>query len=162
MFGLVTRRRHEQELADARALADRLRVERDEARAERAAFRAAQQVAARQYDEVEAKRRRLAGGLAEADATNRRLEGRVLELGRRNSALSEAEPEYAADLESRVTRLLKVGARILTAYGTEKRRADRLQDQLDDALGLNDPRVENGRHWQHTRNDRQTRKEPTS
>ncbi|MGW4043027.1 hypothetical protein [Streptomyces sp. NPDC004721] len=148
MFGLITRRRHEQELADARARADQFRVERDEARAERAAFRAAQQVAARQF--------------AEADAANRRLKGRVLELGRRNNALGESDPEYAASLERRIGRLKRVGIRILAAYRAEKHRADRLQDQLDDALGLNDPRVDNGRHWQHTRNDRQTRKEPTS
>ncbi|MFB6955522.1 hypothetical protein ACFCYB_00445 [Streptomyces sp. NPDC056309] len=162
MFGLITRRRHEQELTEVRARADQFRAERDDARTERDAFRAAQQIAARQYDEVEAKRRRLAGWLAEADAANRRLKGRVLELGRRNNALGESDPEYAASLERRIGRLKRVGIRILAAYRAEKHRADRLQDQLDDALGLNDPRVDNGQHWQHTRNDRQTRKEPTS
>ncbi|MFJ8345110.1 hypothetical protein ACIQ9J_01785 [Streptomyces sp. NPDC094153] len=134
MFGLITRRRHEQELADARALADRLRVERDEARIERDAFRTAQQITARQ--------------LMEADATSRRLEGRVLELGRRNSALAEADPEYAAALEHRVARLRAVGKRGLAAWWAEKGRADRLQQRLDDAVGLHHGHIKDSREWQ--------------
>lgn len=68
---------------------------------------------------------------AELDAANRRLEGRLLELGKRMSQHAEADPEYAARLESRVARLRAVGARILAAYTTEKRRADRYASHLD-------------------------------
>ncbi|MGW5123224.1 hypothetical protein ACWEQ7_04010 [Streptomyces sp. NPDC004069] len=140
----VTRRRYEQELAAAKA-----EIGRQRRRAEKAEQDAATAVFNRGQVLVQN---------AGLHAANRRLKGRVLELGRRNSALSEADPEYAASLEHRVARLLKVGARILAAYRMEKRRADRLQDAPD----LNSPQVENGRYWQHTRNDHQMRKEPTT
>lgn len=84
MFGLMTRRRHNAELAAVKAEADRLRTERDSALAERGAFKASALTAARQF--------------ATADATNRRLAGRNLELGRRISRLADADPEYAAVL----------------------------------------------------------------
>ncbi|MFD4968889.1 hypothetical protein [Streptomyces sp. NPDC058424] len=64
---------------------------------------------------------------------NRRLEGRNAELLRRNSTSTE----YAAGLERRVARLLKVGKRVLAAWWAEKRRADHLQQRLDAAMGLN-------------------------
>lgn len=58
------------------------------------------------------------------DSANRRLEGRVLELGRRISRLTEADPEYTVRLEQRVARLRAVGVRILAAYAAERQRAD--------------------------------------
>ncbi len=36
----------------------------------------------------------------------------------------------------------------------ETRRADRLQDRLDDACGIRQPAVEAGAMWQHRRSDR--------
>ncbi|MFF7142324.1 hypothetical protein ACFZB5_13885 [Streptomyces nodosus] len=133
-------RRERRETAELQAYADRLRTQRDAARAERDAFRAASQVAARQF--------------SEADATSRRLEGRVLELGRRNSTLTESDPEYAASLEHRVSRLLKAVARLGALVTAERHRADRLQRRLDDALGLNTSQIDDGRMWQHTRTDK--------
>jgi hypothetical protein len=65
--------------------------------------------------------------LAEADAANRRLHDRNLDLGRRNSKLTEADPEYTAALEQRVNRLRTVGRRIAAAYAAEKQRADQLE-----------------------------------
>jgi len=57
----------------------------------------------------------------------------------------------------------KAGARILAAYLAEKRRADLLQQRLDDACGLTDSRVEDGRHWQQRRDDKRgLSKEATS
>jgi hypothetical protein len=49
----------------------------------------------------------------------------------------------------------KAAARILAAYAAEKKRADRLQQRLDDALGLNNYRVQDGRMWQHTSTDKE-------
>ncbi|MFI0268611.1 hypothetical protein [Streptomyces luteogriseus] len=139
MFGLITRRRHEQELAAAKAEAGRQRT-----RAEGAVSRAIT---------AEFNRGQVLRQLAEADATNRRLAGRNLELGERLSRLAEADPEYAAQLEHRIGRLQKAGKRILAAWWAEKRRADRLQARLDDALGLDDPAVLAGQNWQATRQD---------
>ncbi|MFG2269089.1 hypothetical protein ACGFNY_04865 [Streptomyces chartreusis] len=121
-FPFVLRSRHDADIAALNADRDRLRRERDNALAERTAFQHTARLAGRQF--------------AEADATNRRLNGRLLELGRRVSRLTEADPEYAAALESRVARLRTVGKRILAAYRAEKKRADHLQRRLDDAVGL--------------------------
>ncbi|MFG3085075.1 hypothetical protein [Streptomyces parvulus] len=132
MFGLITRRRHEQETAGIWAMVRIIRGERDEARTERDAFRAAASTSARQF--------------AEADATNRRLAGRNEELGKRISALTEADPEYLADLEQQL-------ATVREELAAEKKRADQLQARLDDACGLNSADVEAGRYWQQTRQD---------
>jgi chromosome segregation ATPase len=139
MFGLVTRRRHEQELAAVRAEADRQRH-----RAETAEDRAAT---------AEYNRSQILRQLAEADAANRRMHDRNLELGRRISQLAEADPECAAALESRLERALRGCARWMDALWVEVRHADQLQRRLDDAMGLNTAPVLNGTRWQHTRTD---------
>jgi hypothetical protein len=122
MFGFVSRRRYE----SARATADRLREQLDEARTERNAFRVASEFASRR--------------LVEEDAANRRLQGRVVELGRRIAALSESDPEHLAAMERELSAAREEAA-------VEKRRADRLQERLDDAVGLNDPKVLAGPCW---------------
>lgn len=119
MFGIVTRRRYEADLAAAKAEASRQRR-----RAETAEGHAATAV----YN-----RKQVLKQNAEQDAANRRLEGRVLELGRRLAAYAEADPEYAASLERRVARLQRVGKRLLAAYALEKHRADKRQALDDDA-----------------------------
>jgi chromosome segregation ATPase len=139
----VLRSRHDDQVAALNADRDRLR---------RRAETAEQTAATAEYN-----RGQLLRQLADADATNRRLEGRVLELGRRLTKLAEADPEYAATLEQRVDRLRRVGARLLAAYTGEKKRADRLQAELDDALGLNQPDIVDGRDWQSRRQDKPQR-----
>lgn len=133
-FPFVLRSRYDADTQALNADRNRLRQERDDARTERDAFQHTARLAARQF--------------AEADATNRRLNGRLLELGRRVSRLTEADPDYAAALENRVARLRTVGKRILTAYVAEKRRADRLQARVDDAVGLHYGHIEDSRRWQ--------------
>jgi hypothetical protein len=140
MFGLVTRRRYQRDIDAARAEIDRQRRRADIAQDDAATAR---------YNRGQALRQ-----LAAADAANRRLHERNVELGRRNARLAEADPEYAAQLEQRVARLLTVGRRILAAYHAERRRADRLQARLDDALGLNTTAVIEGSRWQQRREDR--------
>lgn len=122
---------------DARAEADRQR---------RRADTAAQHEATAVFNRTQVLKQN-----ADADATNRRLHARNLELGRRLSALTESDPEYAASLERRVERLKHVGFRVLAAYHAEKQRADRLQAQWDDLLGLNKPEVAAGETWQERR-----------
>lgn len=140
MFGLVTRRRYEEDLAAAKAEANRQRE-----RAETAEGRTAT---------AEYNREQILHQLAGADAANRRLHGRNLELGQRISKLTDADPEYTADLERRVGRLRRVVARVLAAYAEEKRRADYLQRRLDDVFGLNSSSVAAGSAWQERRETR--------
>lgn len=115
----ISSRRHREELAAARAETARLRGERDEALKQRktAVFN----------------REQILRQLAGEEAANVRLHGRILELGRRNSELTESDPEYAAQLERRVARLRKVIARLYAGGHAEKLRADHLQKRLDDA-----------------------------
>jgi predicted RNase H-like nuclease (RuvC/YqgF family) len=142
MFGITTTRRLRAELAIAKAETDRQRdrAEKAEAAAATAKYNRGQALSQ----------------LAAADAANRRLHDRNLELGRRISALTESDPEYAARLERRVARLRLAGKRIFAAYGAQKKRADRLQQRLDDACGLNAPAVLAGSGWQSTRHDKKT------
>ena len=55
--------------------------------------------------------------------------------------------QYAAHLERRKTSLEKAGHRILAAWRREQKRADHLQQRLDDAVGLSTTIVDSGR-WQ--------------
>lgn len=139
MFGLTTTRRLRTELAAAKAETDRQRE-----RAELAEENEATAVFNRQQ---------IGWQLAEADAANKRLAGRNLELGVRLSAYAESDPEYLAVLERRLERAVRACARYRTAGRREERRADRLQQRLDDACGLNRAEVAEGRNWQQTRQD---------
>lgn len=129
----VTRRRYEDELAAAKHEIRRQR-ERAEAAEEKAST-------------AEFNREQILRQLAEADAANRRLHGRNLELGKQVSVLAESDLEYAAHLERRKTSLEKAGHRILAAWRREQKRADHLQQRLDDAVGLSTTIVDSGR-WQ--------------
>ncbi|MEU3507617.1 hypothetical protein ABZ733_06775 [Streptomyces longwoodensis] len=134
MFGLTTTRRLHAELAAAKAETDRQRE-----RADRATARAT----TAEYNRGQVLRQN-----AELDAANRRLADRNLELGRRLSQHAEADPKYAAHLEQRVERLKQVGARVLAAWHAEQRRADHLQERLDDAVGLKPGLVRDSACWQ--------------
>lgn len=127
MFGLTTTRRLRAELAAAKAETDRQRT-----RAAKALD--AKNIAVRNREQILRQ-------LAEAGAANTRLHDRNLELGRRLSALGESDPEYAAALERRITRLLKVIDRIAGAGLSEHRRANHLQRRLDQSIGLDSPAV---------------------
>lgn len=129
----VTCRRHDADLAAARDEQDRLRAERNDARTERAAFRTAATVSARQF--------------AEADAANVRLTGR-------NRRLAELLAEQPRVPRTRLNRALAAAARYLAAYHAEQRRADLLQARLDDAVGLYRPDVDAGAMWQARRMDK--------
>jgi chromosome segregation ATPase len=128
----VSRRRHEDEVDKLRS-----RVLATEAR----------------HDKVARACNGLARQLAEADAANVRLHRQNRELRERLDAVAAADPERTAALARRVDRLRRIVSRLLVEHRAEKRRADRLQARLDDAVGLTDPRVEDGRNWQQTRQD---------
>jgi hypothetical protein len=104
MFGLVTRRRHEAELAAMREEREQQRARADEAN----------EIATAEV----AVRRTLNRQLAEADAVNRRLAGRNAELTRRLEENTDAE--YTARLETRVERLAKGASRYLAALWTAR------------------------------------------
>ncbi|MEU0671316.1 hypothetical protein ABZ330_00190 [Streptomyces sp. NPDC006172] len=127
MFGLITRRRHEAELAAARAEAERLRDERDQARSlqETAEFNRGQALAQ----------------AASVGAENRNLQNWNRELVRRVGELTAAGPEQAAALQRQVDQLLAENRE-------EKKRGDRLQQRLDDAVGLKPSGIEDSSRWQ--------------
>ena len=106
------------ELEAVKADRERIRGERDQFGKDRDAFRYTAENAAHQ--------------LASADAANRRLHDRNVELGRRLARCAEADPDYAAALEQRVDRLKKVGARILTAYGSKSAEVTGLAARVDE------------------------------
>lgn len=143
MLGITTTRRLRREVADAKAETDRQRERAENAEKNQAT--------------AEFNREQILRQLAEADSANRRLHDRTLELGRRISALTEADPEYAARLERRVARLLKVIARLYARGHAEKVRADHLQRRLDQALGLDQTAVMAGAAWQERRDDKRGR-----
>ncbi|WP_406156896.1 hypothetical protein [Streptomyces canus] len=148
MLGLTTTRRHRRELAVAKAETDRQRGRAETALAKAATAR---------YNRGQA-----LSQLADANARNRRLWGRNLELGRRIGQLAEADPEYAARLERRVSRLLTVTARLFLAHRAEKARADHLQARLDDVFGLNTSPITKGATWQDRRETRMKYDKPTA
>lgn len=114
MFGLMTRRRHDDETAQIRDVVRKLHGERDEARKERDAFQSAARTAAEKY--------------VVADATNRRLAGRNRELTRRLE--DTVEGAYVTQLETRLQALAKGTGRWMLAVWSRDRRISILQKQL--------------------------------
>lgn len=54
----------------------------------------------------------------------------------------------------RIERLARTVVRLRQALTAETRRADRLQARLDNAVGLDDPALDLGAHWQQRRSDK--------
>ncbi|WP_225840264.1 hypothetical protein [Streptomyces sp. NK08204] len=67
-----------------------------------------------------------------------------------NNCLTDANLAVAR----RLTRALRACKRYRAALAAEQRRADRLQQRLDDCLGLNTAQVAEGQRWQQTRHDK--------
>lgn len=122
----VSRRRYEADLDAVKADRERIRGERDQFAEDRDAQRTAAKTAARQFDDAGSVIACLTDDL---DAARERL----------------AEVEAAA--------CDTAAAQWQAQARREKKRADRLQGRLDDAVGLTDPRVEDGRNWQQNRQD---------
>ena len=172
MFGFISARRHEADLAAARAEADRLRRERDTAVRERAAFRTAAVSAAEQFTDVCIVNTCLTEDLAAArdrlaEYSGRRTVGEVLEEHDvHRKALAAA---IGAGLDRNWEQLIEAAAGVYKAAGewmadheVEKRRADGLQARLDDALGLNTAGVDAGSGWQERREQRMKYDKPTA
>lgn len=143
----VSRRRHTTEVDALRADNARLRGERDRAREGKAT--------------AEFNRGQVLRQNAELDAANRRLSGRNLELCTRLSDYAEADPDYLACLERRITCLQKGAARYLAALwqarakasGTADadvllRRIKHLEKELDNATYLPASGPQNFSRWQ--------------
>ncbi|MGW6598470.1 hypothetical protein [Streptomyces sp. NPDC055036] len=64
----------------------------------------------------------------------------------------------AIGYERRIVRLTRAVARLSAALTTQTRRADRLQQRLDDAVGITSPNVDSGALWQQRRSDKPTTK----
>lgn len=114
MFGLITRRRHNAEMAAVRSYNDALRERCETAEENERAERVARRTITRQH--------------AELDAANRRLDGRNRELTRRLEDTTEGV--YVAQLETRLQALAKGTARWMHAAWSRDQRIDTLQQQL--------------------------------
>ena len=134
MFGLITRRRYEEELAAAKAETGRQR--------ERA------QAAVNRATTAEFNRGQMLRQLADADAANQRLQGRNRVLDERLAQRAESAPKDAARLLRRVDRLRRIVSRRLEERRQEQHRADRLQRRLDDAVGLTPRQILDSSIWQ--------------
>ncbi|APY88216.1 hypothetical protein DCW30_05640 [Streptomyces alfalfae] len=85
-----------------------------------------------------------------------RTAGRNTILAERNEQLTATEHSHDADMEiqaDRIERLLKACVRYRAELATAARDIARLQDRLDDCLGLTAPEVEAGAGWQKRRQD---------
>lgn len=171
MFGLTTTRRLRAELAAAHAESTRLRKERDQLIKDRDAFQAAAATAARQFTETDEKYVDvcLVNACLTDDLTEARA--RIAEYGIRRT-VPEVLEEHDIHRKA-IAEAIKAGLHLnwqqlidtvrqtyegatewRADFEAEKKRADQLQQRLDEACGLNDGRVEDGRHWQHTRSDK--------
>jgi hypothetical protein len=117
-------------------------------------------VSRRKYDDLQARYQNLAENheeLKEELASSRRATLRL--AGNYTHLMETGEPmpmfsqpskvqRRLAQFEGRLDRALKGAARYLSAYHAEKRRADLLQQRLDDAVGLGSGRIVDSRSWQ--------------
>ncbi|NUQ95342.1 MAG: hypothetical protein HOY79_01830 [Streptomyces sp.] len=148
---IVSRRRSEAELADAKAEAQRQRQ-----RAERAETIARTEVR---------DRRRISAMYSdlfdELTQSNRRNQGLCTQLDEAKDAAGlEAQARQSAD---RIARLQKAVARARAEAAEERYGHRAVQRQLDDALGPNDPAITEGARWQERRHDKpRTVKEATA
>ena len=134
MFGLITRRRYEEELAAAKAETGRQR--------ERA------QAAVNRATTAEFNRGQMLRQLADADTANQRLTDRNRVLKERLIQRAESVPKDAARLQRRVDRLRRIVSRLLEESRRDRRRADHLQQRLDDAVGLTPRQIVDSSIWQ--------------
>lgn len=97
---------------------------------------------------------------AEKDAADylgaaKRTAARNVHLSKQLEAARPPAPlRDALTYTGRIARLARTVARLRQALAAETRRADRLQDRLDDACGITTPAVDAGAMWQHRRSDR--------
>ncbi|WP_199572677.1 hypothetical protein [Streptomyces murinus] len=123
---LVSRRRYDADLAAINADRNRLRGERDQFAKDRDTQRAVARKATEQYVA---------------------LDERYSDTAIVNSCLTE-------ELTAAREQLAATDDGWQTKYEAEKKRADRLQERLDDALGLNTHAVVAGAMWRDRRTDK--------
>ncbi len=125
MFGLITRRRHNAEMAAVRSYNDALRERCETAEENERAERVARRTITRQHAELDGANRRLARRIEDL---KRRLadrgdvaQKRGTDLGRLDNRFGKLEAEYlhidgyAARMEVRLDRALRAAARWMTA-----------------------------------------------
>ncbi|MEV7154855.1 hypothetical protein AB0N77_09550 [Streptomyces misionensis] len=169
---LVTRRRYENDLAAVDADRARLRAERDQFAKDRDVQRAVARKAAEQFadlddrytatvivntcltEELTAARNRI------AEYGDRRTVSDVLvehDVHRKALANALGDQKYHlnwGELIAEVARLNAAAEAWMADHAAEKKRADQLQERLDDAFGLNTPAVEAGAAWGDRRTDK--------
>jgi hypothetical protein len=113
-------------------------------------------------------RRRYAADLAAVIADRERLRSERNQFAKDRDAVAatacrevdeahRAMARLEADLDQARRRVAdRTGMVPLADYEAEKKRADRIQARLDQALGLDSVDILDGRHWQETRQDKGT------
>ena len=137
MFGLITARRHRAELAAARAEANRQRAR---------AVKAEKAEATANFN-----RGQVLAQNAELHTANARLEGRNKALGDRlleAQVASGFNPVAARRTAERIATLQKAAAEGRAEARAERKRADQLQKQFDEAVGLTPGRPRDSAPWQ--------------
>ena len=132
----VSRRRYDSVNADR----ERLRGERDQFAKDRNAFKYAAEQASEKCTDTAIVNDRLTEELATARA-------RLAASMDAESALAQQIHEMAQPVEPTDAELDDI-TRLTRELDSEKRRADRLQKQYDDAVGLGGGRIEDSRRWQ--------------
>lgn len=124
MFGLISRRRHNAELAAARAVSDRLRGERDAARVEKKAFRYAAATGAEQLCDVSIVNNHLTEDLTRS----RRQRVIARKAAARIAAAYRAEKARADHLQARLDQALGLeSAAVALGAGWQDRRQVHMQ-----------------------------------
>lgn len=132
----VTRTRHEAVLADR----ERIRGERDQFAKDRDAIKAAAEAASERYNDTAIVNELLTEDLTKLRrqlAASQEVEGALA-----RQVHEMAQPVEPTDAEMDSMNLL------IEERDRERRRADHLQRQLDDAVGLPAGRIEDSRRWQ--------------
>lgn len=135
---IVSRRRYDADLLAAKAETSRMRSERDKFAEARDANRAAARTASRQFTDADEE-------LAATRIVNACLTEDVAKERQVNENLARQIHEMADRLRAyeRVD-----GTDWQSKYEAERKRADRLQKRLDDAVGLKPSRIEDSSQWQ--------------
>ncbi|MBD9723498.1 hypothetical protein PV755_46320 [Streptomyces caniscabiei] len=158
-FPFIPRAWHDADIADLNADRDRLRRERDKAIEDRDAFKYAAETASEKYTDTSIVNDCLTEDLVKVRARLAEYKGRrtVAEVLEEHDVHRKAIADALGDqnrhmnwdqLIAEVAGWVKAANAWMTDCAAEKKRADRLQQQYDNAVGLGGRQPEDSSRWQ--------------